>query len=171
MHTGRDMKLVWTPYMDECEPCGQTYLPTNSTRTIPTDEDLVMVNGDGQVVTSSTQMFVKWVETGPDGRGLKYRFAGCGTTLSRNLIVCYNVRRGHCKMLTAYNNHPMELLMPYFAQASRDTQMMYEEHHMRMRDLRANQAMMSGYEEVEAPPSAASATQGGAGNRPTFLMP
>ena len=139
--------------------------------TTPTDEDLVFVNGDGQVVTPSTKMFVKWVEYDPDGRPRKYKCAGCGTTLDRNWLVCYSYGLGLCKMFTAFNNIPMELIVPYFAQASRRQQMMYEEHHMRMRDLRANQAMMSGYEEVETDPSVAPAAQREVSRKVKFSMP
>ena len=48
-HTGKDMELVWSQYMDECEVVAQAYLRSNSTRTMPTDEDVVLVNGDGQL--------------------------------------------------------------------------------------------------------------------------
>ena len=51
--------------------------------------------------------------------------------------------------------------------------MMNEEHHIRVQELRANVAMMSGYEEyeVEADPSAATAAQGTGPRKAKFLMP
>ena len=74
-------------------------------------------------------------------------------------------------MFTVYDSQTAKRIAHCFAQAPRRQQMCHEERHLRMRQLRVTQALMSGYVKIEVEPSSASAAQEDTSRKVKLQMP
>ena len=110
VHDNKEMLQVYNTYWTSMIPVCQCYFRTNERRRGPDKDDLIIINGDGDVVTSLVTLELKWVKNNNAGEPIAYECFECKTQIGRGWTICPTEG---CPMMTGFSSlHHKELIVP-----------------------------------------------------------